>query len=70
MKFKVRILIVLGGLLLFAGGLWATRDSTICPIHHVQALATGRVRANGMACEYSHYDGRTGGTHTFWTSCD
>ncbi len=67
---KLRILIVLGGLLLLAGGLWATRDSTICPTHHVQALATGHVKDSGMTCEYSHYDASTGGTHTFWNSSD
>jgi len=67
---KTKILIAIGGFLLLAGGILADRFSTICPIHHVQATGTGRVKDNGMTCEYSHYVEGTGATHAFWAKCD
>jgi hypothetical protein len=49
---------------------WVNRDSTVCPIHQRQALATGHVRDNGTQCEYEHYVTGTGKQHYFWVSCD
>jgi hypothetical protein len=48
--------------------LWTIRDSTICPIHHESALATGHVRDDGRQWEYEHCAARTGKLHYFWTS--
>jgi hypothetical protein len=47
---------------------WANRDSTICPIHHGRALATGHGRDDGTQCEYEHYVAGTGKQHYFWVS--
>jgi hypothetical protein len=66
---KIKIAVVICSLLLLTGGVLASRDSTICPVHNVQALATGHVKDGGTTCEYSHYVAG-GGTHTFWHSCD
>jgi hypothetical protein len=48
--------------------LWTIRDSTICPVHHEQALATGHVRDDRTQWEYEHCAADTGKQHYFWVS--
>ena len=55
-------------MLTFTRRLWTIRDSTICPIHHEPALATGHVRDDGTEWEYEHCAAGTGEQHYFWTS--
>jgi hypothetical protein len=69
MRITPKIAILVGIVLLLAGGLCASRYSMICPVHHVLAYATGQLGANGTECEYRH-SLEKGKMHTFWAKCD
>jgi len=63
----VKITVLTTAILTLSRRLWTIRDSTICPIHHEHALATGHFRDESQ-CEYVHCSARTGNHLYFWLS--
>ena len=61
----VRLAVLTNTILTLTRRLWTIRDSTICPIHHESALATGHVRDDGAQWEYEHCAAGTGKQHYF-----
>ena len=63
----VKITVLTTAILTLSRRLWTIRDSTICPFHLEQALATGHVR-DETQWEYEHCAAGTGKQHYFWVS--